>query len=205
VARPALRQDQIDAFRDRLCDVATRRFAEQGVAGVTLRALARDLGCSPTRPYRYFRDKEEIFAAVRARAFARLAQATSRAAAREQGSVMRLRVAGRAYLQFARREPHAYRICFELDQPDSTAYPELQKQRAEAWQVLRDAVEEALRSGDLEGDVDELAHLFWAGLHGLAALDVAGQLTQRSFARLVEPMIETLLRGSSAASARGVA
>ena len=76
MARPALRQHEIDRFRERLCQVATRRFAKQGYAGVSLRGLAGELGCSATTPYRYFRDKDEIFAAVRARAFARLADAS---------------------------------------------------------------------------------------------------------------------------------
>ena len=49
----------------RTCRVATRRFAEEGFAGVTLRGLASDLGCSPMTPYRYFENKEEIFHSVR--------------------------------------------------------------------------------------------------------------------------------------------
>jgi AcrR family transcriptional regulator len=67
--RAALRDDEIEAFREGLCRAATRLFAERGHAGVTLRALAAELGCSPMTPYRYFRDKDEIFAAVRAHAY----------------------------------------------------------------------------------------------------------------------------------------
>lgn len=57
--------EEIESFREGLCRVATRLFAERGVEGVTLRALARELGCSPRTPYRYFRNKDEIFLAVR--------------------------------------------------------------------------------------------------------------------------------------------
>src|SRR3546814_7213197 len=60
-----LSQDEIDAFRARLCTAAEKRFAAQGVAGVSLRQLAEDLGCSAMTPYRYFRDKDAIVAAVR--------------------------------------------------------------------------------------------------------------------------------------------
>jgi AcrR family transcriptional regulator len=72
MARPALTEEEIASFRDRLCEIATHRFAERGYAGVSLRGLARDLGCSPTTPYRYFDDKDEILAIVRVRAYEEL-------------------------------------------------------------------------------------------------------------------------------------
>ncbi len=40
---------------------------------MTLRALAAELGCSPMTPYRYFENKAELFAVVRADAFRRFA------------------------------------------------------------------------------------------------------------------------------------
>ena len=43
-----------------------------------MRQLADDLGCSPMTPYRYFRDKDAILAAVRAAAFDRFAAALRR-------------------------------------------------------------------------------------------------------------------------------
>ena len=124
MSRP-LSEAEIDAFRDQLCRVATRRFAEQGYAGVTLRGLAREVGCSPMPPYRYFADKNEILAAVRAAAFGRFADACEAAAGAERDPLRRLSALGHAYLRFARDEPHAYRTMFELSQPDELSYPEL--------------------------------------------------------------------------------
>ena len=80
MARPTLRDEEVERFRQRLCDLALRRVAESGYEGVTLRGLARDLGCSYATPYRYFRDKEEIFAAVRALAYERFGAALEHAA-----------------------------------------------------------------------------------------------------------------------------
>ncbi len=40
-----------------------------------MRQLAAELGCSPMTPYRYFKDKDEILAAVRAAAFDRFSEA----------------------------------------------------------------------------------------------------------------------------------
>jgi AcrR family transcriptional regulator len=199
--RSSLTPEKIAAFRDALCSAAERRFAEEGYAGVTLRALARELGCSPMTPYRYFRDKEAIFAAVRASAFARFADAQETAAARESEPLARLAALQRAYVRFALGEPHAYRIMFELAQPDAPGHPELEKQERRAWQALRDAVGEAAAAGLLRGDPEILAHVFWASVHGLVALQLAGKLKLGvRFEGLEAPLLETLLRGALAST-----
>ena len=106
---PRFLSDQdVENFRLQLVEVATRRFAEHGVGGVTLRGLADEVGCSRTTPYRYFKNKDEILAAVRASAFSRLADATERAASRASDAIERLEAGGRAYLRFAAEDPDAY-------------------------------------------------------------------------------------------------
>ena len=73
--RAALREEEIQDFRDRVVEVASALFVARGYEGVTFRALAEGLGCSPMTPYRYFSGKDEIFAAVRAAAYRRFAEA----------------------------------------------------------------------------------------------------------------------------------
>ncbi len=172
--RAALSQDRIDAFRDALCEAATRLFAEHGYQGVTLRALARDLGCSPMTPYRYFANKAAIFDTVRAAAASRFADAIENAANAHDTHPARLRALCRAYVDFALAEPHAYRIVFELDrsqQPDPIGGDE-----ARGWLVMKGAVAAAIADGVLEGDPEIVAHLLWSGVHGLVALHLAGML-----------------------------
>src|ERR1700733_6937187 len=68
-----LTKSDVADFRERLCEVATRIFVKKGPAGLNMRELAGQLGVSAMTPYRYFKDKEEFLAAIRARAFARFA------------------------------------------------------------------------------------------------------------------------------------
>lgn len=193
--RPALRDDEIEAFRDRLCDAATRRFADEGLEGVSLRRLADDLGCSRATPYRYFKNKEEIFATVRARAFERLARLCEGAQS-ERDPRERLSRLGRAYLRFARDDPDGYRVAFELGQPDAANHPLLVAQQGRAWQTIRGAVQYAWELGVVDGDPDTVSHLYWAALHGLAGLELLGHLRARGLDDLESPMIDMLLRGS---------
>jgi AcrR family transcriptional regulator len=196
MARPALRPDEIESFKARLCEAAMEMFAKQGYEAVTLRALAEKLGCSHALPYRYFRDKQEIFAAVCALGFERFADALERAAAGVADPEERLRVLAHAYFRFALREPHAYRIMFELREPDRRATAQYKVKEIRSWQALLSAVELAAQARVVAGDPNLVAHQYWAALHGLVSLHLAGKLGLGASAReLLDPLLDTLLSG----------
>src|SRR5262249_36419408 len=115
MARAALQQDDIAAFRARATAAATKLFAKHGYEGVTMRALADLLGVSAMTSYRYLSGKDELFALVRAEAFRRFGDAL--AAATTTDPTKRLLQLKRAYVQFALDESDAYRIMFEVRTP----------------------------------------------------------------------------------------
>jgi AcrR family transcriptional regulator len=202
-----LSHDEIQAFRGELCAVATRRFAEAGYVGVTLRGLAAELGVSPMTPYRYFRNKDSIFQAVRTEAFRRFGLGIEEAARGLPCPVERIRAAGRAYLRFARGEPHAYRIMFQLEPPapDADHDPLQHQELRRGWQVLHDAMAEAVARGILRGDPTVLAHLWWIPLHGLVTLHLARRLDLGAgIDELVEPMLDGFFQGHAARPFRPV-
>lgn len=177
MARPALSDDAIRRYRERAVSVATRLFAERGYAGVTLRAIAAELGDSPMTPYRYFENKAEIFALVRAQAFRRFADGQERAFASTSDPLGRLWAMREAYFDAALAEPDAYRVMFELAQEPQDRYPELAEQAGRAFSYTLRAVEEGIACGLMEGDPLTVAHQLWAQVHGLISLHLAGKLT----------------------------
>ena len=194
--RASLSSEQIDEFRERLVSAAMRLFARRGYEGVTLRAIAAELGCSPMTSYRYFRDKAAIFAAVRTAAYRSFADAqeAARDAASEPAAV--LVALGRAYTRFAIENPDAYRLMFELSQQDEEAHPELAKCLAHHRSLMTAWAQDAIDAGLVEGDAQTLGQLFWAGMHGVIMLEIAGKLSLgRSFDRLSKEMVRTLFRG----------
>ena len=211
MARIALRPDEIAAFRRRAGEAATRLFAAQGYDAVTMRALADALGISAMTPYRYLSGKDELIALVRTAAFQRFAEALEQATAHVADPEDRLRQLKRAYLKFAAGHGDEYRIMFELRGPDDAGrWPELAREAARAFGVLDDAVRAAVAAGVLEGDPLTIAHLLWAGAHGLASLHLAGRLELgRSLRRLAAVEHELAgfrparrLRGARSARAR---
>lgn len=193
--RPALSEDALDEFRRKICDVSVRLFVEQGYEGFSLRSLAAELGCSHTTPYRYFADKDAIFAAVRAECFRRFASFLRARLAKRSGEIERLRVLARAYFDFACEQPAAFRIVFEMGQPHPMENPEVAAAGADAWSVLHDVVRDAIRAGAMVGEPLEVAHTMWAGIHGVATLHLANKLVSgRSADATLDAMTEALVR-----------
>jgi AcrR family transcriptional regulator len=170
-----LSDEDIRQFRENMRRVAENAFATRGAQGVTMRELAKELGCSAMTPYRYFRDKEELLAMVRAAAFNRFAERLE-AAAQAAESTHRGTALIHAYVAFALDEPHAYRLMFDLAQPDDANHPELAAASQRAWRMLGAHFEPLVENGRLAGDPQLIGYAYWASLHGFAMLALANQL-----------------------------
>lgn len=197
---------EVDAFRARLCKVAEHRFATQGRDGVSMRQLADALGCSPMTPYRYFRNKDEILAAVRTAAFERFAAALESAGRKARDDLRTQgQAVGEAYIRFALREPEAYRLMFDLSQPHQDRYPELVRATATARYLMSAALEKLVKAGIFSGDGQLLGYVFWATMHGLIVLHLAGKLPAKpDFKTIQREAMRLLVAGArSGASPRG--
>jgi len=199
-----LSDEAVGEFRERLIDAAERLFAAHGLDAVTMRQLAGELGVSPMTPYRYFADKGAILAAVRARAFRRHAEALEAARAGEgPGGLERSSSVSRAYVRFAVDHPEAYKLMFDVEQPNASDYPELvaasERSRATMTAHLRDLVEAGVLPRD--ADADLIGHMFWSALHGALQLQFAGMIKAPYDAeRLGDALMETIWAGVLAAS-----
>ena len=171
-----LTEQDIADFRAELCKVATERFARFGYEGVTMRQLAEALGCSPKTPYRYFKDKADILSMVRAQAFAKFADAFEAAAAKPGTLLERARRSGEAYLQFAFKNPHAYRIMFDIDVSLDESHAELEAQSRRAAQYITRGAEQLAEAGMIAVDPVLFGWSMWAATHGLVMLHQSGML-----------------------------
>ena len=181
----------IETFRERLCDVAEQMFAAHGPDGVTMRQLAAELGVSSMTPYRYFKDKDAILAAVRRRAFTRFADAMDR------GWVLEAELGdghtGRPYVDFALGNPAAYRMMFDTYQPTVHKYPDLLAAMERARTTMAAGWRRLAEKGKISGNPELAGHVHWSALHGAVMLELAGLLRAPMDARaIVAPTIEAL-------------
>lgn len=194
-----LSDDDVSDFRARLCEAALRRFEREGEAGISLRKLAEDLGVSPTTPYRYFRDKGDIIAALRAEAFDRFSETMERAYAQDQGApLQRAHAVMLAYLDFVRAEPKAYRLMFDSASQEMDDYPELKRASLRAKATMSRHIEGLVEAGLLPADTDAamLGFVLWSQIHGAAMLHLAGKLESQTMLAIVEEANRLALRGA---------
>jgi AcrR family transcriptional regulator len=178
----------LEAFRTRLCDVAEKLFAAHGPDAVTMREMADALGVSSMTPYRYFKDKDAILAAVRTRAFNQFAAAME--AARQTAKAR----SGNAYVEFALAHPAAYRLMFDVSQPTFADYPELVAAMGRARLTMGEGLRELAAAGRFKGDVELAAYVFWSTMHGAVMLELAGLLdgSKLDARKIAKPAIEAL-------------
>ena len=160
------------ALRLRLLECAGATLSTRGLAALSLRALAADVGTSTTAVYALFGGKPGLLAALHAEAFARLG---ARLDAVPVGAdpVEDLVALGRAYRDAALADPHFYEVMF------GGALPADEQWWAVAAPILRpvaEVVNRAAASGVLRPEVDPatVALALWATVHGLVSLHLRG-------------------------------
>jgi AcrR family transcriptional regulator len=173
--------------RDRLLQAARDVLADEGLEGLTLRAIARRAGVSHGAPLRHFPTLASLLAALATQGFDRLVDTIERdlaaaekdaadAGAPPPGARRRLSVAGRAYLAFALADPGVFSVTFRPERVDISD-PDYQAAGFRSFQQLVDLVEAAQADGWQPGvPARDLAAVLWANVHGLATLALHGGL-----------------------------
>jgi AcrR family transcriptional regulator len=179
-------------LREALIAAALDLISKKGPAGFTFADAARAAGVSAAAPYRHFRDRDALMADVAKRGFDRFAVELSRA---WDGGKPSPRAAfervGRAYLQFAEKEPALFSAMFESGLP-ITNYPELREAGDRAFAVLRQGCEVLAATLPKERRPPSLmmALHIWSLSHGIAALFARGDAARRSIPMTPEELLE---------------
>jgi hypothetical protein len=112
---------------------------------------------------------------VQARAFDRFATALEAEATADAAEYARR--ASRAYVRFAFENPAAYRLMFDIAQPGQDKYPALAAAGERARKTMTGYVRALVDAKLIDGDPDLIGHVYWATIHGLVMLKLAGKLS----------------------------
>ena len=192
-----------DRFRAQVRDdvkrVALRQLAESGPPGLSINAIAKELGVSGPALYRYFANRDELLTELIVDAYDDLADALAGAveAAAARAPSERLRTLARAYRRWAVAQPHRYRLLFAPPLPGYDAHAERLVDAADRSMtvlvgVLRVLPAEAgpprsprvlarqiaawsrRRGAGADAAIGLRAIGWWARLHGLVSLEISG-------------------------------
>ncbi|WET82335.1 TetR-like C-terminal domain-containing protein [Amycolatopsis sp. QT-25] len=130
---------------------------------MSLRGAVAKAGASTAAPYRHFRDKDALLAAVVLEG-----HAESRGRLRGGGAGT-VTVLGHSYLGFALENPALYRLMAGAGIGDRAAYPALAEAHRTTRAVLAERVGERRHPGGI-------AVTLWCLLHGLATLVIDGHV-----------------------------
>jgi AcrR family transcriptional regulator len=184
-------------LRPVLVDTAVELARTTGPDGVVLREVARRAGVSHNAAYRHFDDRAALLAEVSGCAMADLEEAmqtridavtltdpTARA-------TQRLRETGRAYVDFALREPGLFAVAFGA--PEGPTVPGDPETPTGPYAVLNAVLDELVDCGALTPQRRQGADVAcWAIVHGFSDLLLHGPLSQVP-AELRGPLLESVL------------
>jgi AcrR family transcriptional regulator len=169
VNRPAHQNAMTESRRESLISAAAQLLDQGGPAAVTLREVGRVAGVSHNAPYKHFKDKDDLLAAVAARELNR------RGHVGEDGPPPDAKALMLGYVRWALRYPERFKLVFGRWNRGGTS--ELAEAATRSRERLVEAVAAAQGSGELPaGDPERLAALILALAHGAADQALAGHL-----------------------------
>lgn len=189
--------------RRRLLDAAARLISEQGMAGLSVRRLATEVGTSTMAVYTYFGGLPELVRAVVAEGFARLAQHLADVPHTDNPTDDLLGLAW-AYRANALDNPQMYAVMFgsaSLGSDGPSA--ENRDDGRYTFDVLVSATQRVIESGVFRReDPEQVAAQLWSALHGYVMLELAGYFAAEQDA--VNAVLVPLLMNLGSGLASGV-
>jgi AcrR family transcriptional regulator len=158
-----------------ILDAARELFVEAGEDAVTLRAVAERIGYSTTVIYQHFPDKHALIQSLCDHDFLQMAQEFSRLAKIPHPGE-RLHALGLGYVRFALDHPSSFRFMFLTPRtplsPEDSTIPK-GNVALDAYAFLKHTIDECITHKLVRpelNDVEQLAQLCWANVHGIACL-----------------------------------
>ena len=157
-------------LRAALLEAAENIVNRDGVAGLTLRGVAREVGASHASPKNHFDDLTGLVSELAAVGFNRFADHMQAAAAEHRAPQDKLNAIGRAYVEFALADPGLFQLMFRGERLDKTR-PALNAAMQRAFGTLTGSVA-AAHEDDPDAARATRAHAAraWSMVHGFAIL-----------------------------------
>ena len=170
------RRERVRALmREEILQAARTLVQQEGIKGLTMRALGRAVGVTAPTLYDYFPAKEAVLDALFVQGAQILTRAFDVAIDSSQPGRERLRAIAVAYRRFAIEHPDLYLLIF--GRVDASYRPgELQLECAmNVGSRANQAVLEAMTIGDIrEGDPFAVGNAIWVMAHGHVTLELGG-------------------------------
>ena len=179
VLRAARERTRAEITRQ-ILDAARRHLATEGASGLSLRAIARELGASSSAVYRYVASRDELLTRLIVAAY----DALGAAAEAQEAAVARADLAGRwsavcgAVRGWALANPNEYALIYGTPVPGYTAPPATIAPAARVSNALLGILAEArsIVGPEVPDALLQRGLMAWAALFGTVSFELFGQL-----------------------------
>lgn len=171
---------------------ATKMVRIGGAEHLSLRAVAAEVGVSPSAAYHYYPDKDSLIADVGRQLFEDLADYQEGVLGKIPGKGVkavraRFRALGRTYFEWATKEPNFFRLIFGGYCSADDAEAEEIRDNSRAWKLLQKSLGDLSDAGLLSLALRPYAEILtWSAVHGATALIIEGHLPKDSFEFLLD-------------------
>lgn len=182
-----------------LLEAAVNLVRTNGPDHLSLRAVAEQVGVSPSAVYHYFPDKDSLISAVGDQLFIKMAQMQKEALSGIPGNSaraarMRYREIGRTYFRWAMSEPNLFRLMFG-------GFCKIEKSGAheteEAFLMLSQCLDDLLATGVITPTMRRYGELIsWSAVQGASTLIIEGILPEAAYEELLDGL-EIAMRGGA--------
>ena len=176
-------------LKEELISYACTICERDGYTKLSIRSLAKESNVSQTAPYRHFKTKEEVYAAVAAEGFSKLYKAVF-----VESNKLTLKdfiQSSKNYIDFGLQNANTYDLMFGTAVGDFSQYPELVETANKTFESLVLNLSSFLK----EKDEDILAGksiTVWALLHGMVGILRKQSMTEDdAYAKEFGPMSTT--------------
>ncbi|MFM9958960.1 MAG: TetR/AcrR family transcriptional regulator [Phycisphaerales bacterium] len=166
--------------QEKILDAAREQFLAGGYEAVSLRKIAEAIEYTAPALYTHFKDKTELLRAMCRKDFAALDDVFLKMA-KIADPVERIYRIGLSYIKFAHEHPKHYRFMFmtpglaEIVPPTAEDLEHMNDPDKDAYAFFHLTVRQAVEAGRFRpeyGDAELSAQTLWAGVHGVASLEV---------------------------------
>jgi AcrR family transcriptional regulator len=166
-------------LKNTLVAAAITILAKDGVAGLTLRKVARKAGVSHAAPYAHFSDKQALIAAISTEGFKRLYDSMDSVISSYPNDPLKQLTGGAwAYIQFGVSDPDHFKVTFSGVLEREKDYPAFVEISQKTFARVVSVVKDCQLAGVLGQDSPEVvAVTLWGQLHGLVSLFIEGQIS----------------------------
>ena len=172
-------------------------IAQDGLAGVSAREIARRIGYSPGTLYNLFESLDDLVLQVEALLLDALDRRLSELPV-DNSPDKRLTKIAQAYLEFSRERPKLWNLITQYEPLNSMVPPWYSEKIERLVGHIEGALAGCVPQQTDSQTLNRSARVLWAGLHGIASLSTTEKLssiTSDSVERLVDDFVETYLGG----------